>query len=160
MLDPEIRLRFRRLVETETACAERLLEVLEQEHRALLARDTAALERAGEDKVPLLRELEQRLAAHEGFLKALRLPPGKAGNLALLERLTAPGEERKLWQRLQEVAALCRDHNERNGAILAASRARVRRSLEILRGPPEATRTYGKGGETRHAGQCQILGRA
>lgn len=160
MPDSDIRIRFCRLVQTEIACAERLLLTLEQEHQALLARDTTALERASSDKVPLLRELEQRLVAHDGFLRDLRLPPGKAGNLTFLGQLSLDAEEHGLWRRLQEIADTCRTRNERNGSILAASRARVQRSLEILRGLPEATRTYGKGGETRHSGRSQILGQA
>jgi flagellar biosynthesis/type III secretory pathway chaperone len=91
MTDKESVNRFRRLVQAQIGCAEKLIKALEQERLALLARDAQELTRVGTSKTTLLREMEQRLQAHETFLKALRLPPGKEGSEALLKTLPKDG---------------------------------------------------------------------
>ncbi len=160
MTDKESVNRFRRLVQAQIGCAEKLIKALEQERLALLARDAQELTRVGTSKTTLLREMEQRLQAHETFLKALRLPPGKEGSEALLKTLPKDGDEWNLWRKLQELATQCRDHNEVNGSLLAASRARMERAFQILRGVPENTRTYGRGGDSQYYSDSQVLGKA
>lgn len=158
MHSPDIIKLFRRLIEREIGCSERLEEILADEQRALTARDPQVLQEALAQKQGLLRELEQSVAAHEGFLTARRLPPGKAGTRAFLSSLPQDAPEHALWQRLQEVAVGCRENNRVNGSLVALGKVRTQRALEILCGSPDNAKTYGKAGEARNAGRPRFLG--
>lgn len=149
---------FGRLMQQEIDCAERIGKVLNEERQALGGRDPEALERVTVAKQTLLKEMEQRVAAHEGFLSARRLPPGKAGTEQFLADLPQDSELPALWQRLQESAAQCRDENRVNGSIVALSRVRVQRALELLHGKPDNAKTYGREGETHASARSQFIG--
>jgi len=159
MHDPETIALFRRLIGQEIACAEALCRVLGEEYTALAAGDPGTLERVIAAKRELLGEMEQRVAAHEGFLSARRLPPGKGGTELFMARLPPQAPERGLWQRLRELAGQCRAQNEVNSSLLCLSRARTQRALELLRGPRDGLRTYGRTGATRGGGDSQLIGR-
>jgi flagella synthesis protein FlgN len=155
---PDTLLLLRRLMQQEIDASERLGSALAAEREALGRRDPAALEAAIAGKLAATRELQQRLEAHEGFLAARGLPPGRPGTERFLSLLPADGEERRLWRRLQELARECRDGNEVNGNLVSLSRVRTQRALEILRGPADAARTYGRLGQTHCAGRSQFIG--
>ncbi len=157
MSNPETIELFRRLMQQEIDCAERLAAALQREQNALSDRDLVALEQVSLDKPVLLDEMEQRAAAHEGFLTARGLPPGRAGNKAFLQSLAANAAEHGIWRRLQSIAGTCRELNQVNGKLVLLSRARTQRALEILRGTPDNAKTYGKGGLTRNSVRSQFI---
>jgi hypothetical protein len=105
-----------------------------------------------------VRALEQGVTAHEGFLFARRLPPGKAGTEIFLNGLAPDAPERTLWQKLQRVAARCRDNNQVNGNLVALGRVRTQRALEILQGGNNTAKTYGRGGNTHNGSTQRFLG--
>jgi len=159
MHDPETTALFRRLIQQEIACAEALCRVLSDEQTALAASDPNALEQITAAKRELLGEMEQRVATHEGFLSARRLPAGKQGTELFVAGLPHQAPERGLWQRLRELAGQCRAQNEVNGSLLCLSRVRTQRVLELLHGPREGLRTYGRSGVTRSGSESQLIGR-
>ena len=158
MYNPEAVELFRRLLMQEIDCAQRLMALLDEERQALGGRDAQALEQVTEAKRALLAETEQRVAAHEGFLSARRLPAGRAGTERFLSGLPKDAAERSLWQRLQELAAACREANEVNGRVVALSRIRVQRTLELLHGQPDAGKTYGKAGQSQSSARRTYIG--
>ncbi len=158
MHSPETLALFRRLMEQEIDCSERLGEALATEQEALASHAPDALLTAVELKRRLTHSLEQSVSAHEGFLAARRLPPGKSGTEAFLRPLPQDAPERIVWQRLQKVAARCRDHNQINGNLVALSRIRTQRALEILQGGNDNAKTYGRAGNTRGAAAQRFLG--
>lgn len=157
MNSPETVELFRRLMQQEIDCAERLVKTLQREQDALSCRDLDGLEQAGLDKQVLLGEMQQRSAAHEGFLAARGLPPGRTGSTAFMQSLPANAAEHGIWQHLQSIAATCRELNQVNGKLVVLSRARTQRALEILRGTPDNAKTYGKAGLTRNSARSQFI---
>ncbi len=158
MHSPETLALFRRLIQQEIDSSERLGEALATEQAALTSCNPDTLLNAVAQKQGLMRALEQGVSAHEGFLIARRLPPGRAGTESFLKGLPADAVERQLWQKLQKVAAGCRDHNQVNGNMVALGRVRTQRALEILHGGNDSAKTYGRAGATRGSGVQRFLG--
>jgi flagellar biosynthesis/type III secretory pathway chaperone len=158
MHSPETLALFRRLVEQEIDCSKRLEEALATEHAALSSPTPQPLLEALTRKQELVKEMERSVAAHEGFLAARRLPPGKTGTESFLKPLPESAQERRLWQSLQEIAGHCRDRNQANGSLVALGRTRTQRALEILHGGSHSAKTYGKSGTTRGGGAQRFLG--
>ena len=159
MYDPETRKLFQQLLRQEVSCAERLAQLLAEERDQLTSGDPDTLIGITEDKAELLKELDRWVAAHEGFLQARRLPPGKQGSEAFLRTLPERAQEWGLWRRLQEIAAVCRDGNEINGGIVTLGHARVRRALDLLRGTSVGTTTYGRAGVSNGDKVSQFIGK-
>jgi flagellar biosynthesis/type III secretory pathway chaperone len=159
MHSPETVALFRRLLEQQIACAEGLCQALAREGTALGSGTPEHVEEAATAKQELLAQMEQRLAAYEGFLAARRLPSGRRGSELFLAQLPAKAPERALWERLRELARQCREQNEVNGSLVAMCRTRAERALELLRGPGERLRTYGRAGTTRGASIPHLIGR-
>jgi flagellar biosynthesis/type III secretory pathway chaperone len=162
MHKPESIALFERLIEQEINCAKRLSEALSVERAALskAMSDPQSLDQASRAKSALLEEMEQRVAAHEGFLASRRLAPGKQGTENYLRG--APGDARAhgLWRQLQEIAGACQQANEINGNIILLSQARLQRALDTLRGKQDTAKTYGRGGQTRSAAHSQFIAKA
>ncbi len=158
MHKPEVIALFRRLLRQEIDCAERLAAAIDEERRTFGARDPAALERLTARKRELLQEMEQRVASHEGFLAARRLPPGRQGTESFMQALPPDAEEHGLWRQLRQLAERCRDGNAVNGRIVTMNRVRVQRALELLRGGADSGRTYGREGEARLSARRQFIG--
>lgn len=149
---------FRRLVQQEIDCAQRLIGILEAENRALEVQDPETLDQCSGQKQHLLVEMTRHVTAQEGFLAAQRLPPGREGMNRFIAELGEDAEERRLWRQLEELARACRDGNEINGNIITLSRVRVQRALEVLRGPGDTGKTYGREGATHLAKQSNSFG--
>ena len=160
MQNPETLTLFRRLIEQEIACSERLHDILVEERQALSSHAPDPLLEAVSRKQAAIKALEQSVTAHEGFLAARRLPPGKKGTEAFLNGLPDNAPERTLWKRLQEIAARCREHNQSNGSMVALGRVRTQRALDILKGGDNSGRTYGRAGNTRNAAAQRFLATA
>ena len=139
MHSPETIAMFNRLIQQAIASASQLALALEDEREALGQADPGVLTEAVEAKLARLSELEQRLAAHEGFLAARRLPPGRRGTEIFLHRLPGRAAERVLWEQLQQLAAHCRERNEVNGSVVALRTVRTRRALQVLTEPCAVT---------------------
>jgi flagellar biosynthesis/type III secretory pathway chaperone len=149
---------LQRLLLQAISASERLLTALNQEREALTGRDPTTLEQAVAAKLAAAQEVRQRLSAHEGFLAARRLPPGRTGTERFLAGLPVEAEARKLWERLQAVARACRDGNDLNGSLVTLGRARTQRAMDILHGNRrDPARTYGRLGQTSLSGHSQLL---
>ena len=150
---------FRGLLEQGLASADRLEGVLAAERNALRTGDPDALQRLTDEKLALLQDLERWAAAHERFLRAQQLPPGRQGSEMFLAGLPHAAEEHMLWRRVRQTVSACRDSNEVNGGIVTLSRARVQRALMVLSGGSSEPSTYGKAGATRSGPNPQLIGK-
>lgn len=141
-------------------CSQRLLDVLQQEDRALRRTDTDSIDQITAAKQALILEMESHQRAQDRFLAAHNLPPGPLGIQRHLETLPADAPEQSAWKSLKALITQCRNRNEINGGILALSRQHVQQSLDILKGSPETGPIYGRNGEALSATRTSPLAKA
>jgi len=124
------------LLREELAATEELRRLLQREYDALKSRDLAELERVVADKQRCADRLRDGIADRLDFLRQRGSSADAAGLAAFAE--TLPASERietgELWAALEQAAEQARAQNEVNGAVIAASRNHVERTLAILRG--------------------------
>lgn len=122
-------------------CAE-IFDALEvallEEQRALQERDPEPLIEVAERKRALLLELQD-------------------GALALAD---LPQADAELRERLEKSFDRCRQLNQVNGGVVAASRGATEKALAVLRGDTRATALYDSHGDTRAAGSTRPLAQA
>lgn len=111
---------------------------LVEEQQALLDRDPEVLLAVAERKRSLLVELQQIAAS------LVELPAA------------APA----LRERLEATFARCRQLNQINGGVVAASRGATEKALALLRGDHVAVPLYDSHGDTRAAGGSRSLAQA
>ena len=114
---------------------------LEDERRALLARDGDALLGAVNVKAA-------RLAAADAIARGNRMGRGFSGDAGIGQR----------WQQVVALTEECRALNEANGQMIRGQRRRVGGALRILRGETAAPAEYGPAGESRMRIGQRLLG--
>lgn len=129
----------------------RLHQLLDAEHAAIAARDTAALDQLITAKLPLLAELEGFARERLSLLQKAGLSADRAGFEALLSR---EGNDTptlmKQWDALQELLEACREQNRVNGLVLDASYRATQQALGILLGQTREAETYDARGAVRN----------
>ncbi|HEV2538926.1 MAG TPA: flagellar protein FlgN [Frateuria sp.] len=114
-----------------------LAATLADEREALIAADALALDRAGERKQALMRQLEQLDAER---VQMLKLEPAAAARV----------EAR--WREVLEELKRCHELNQRNGSLVSQRLTQVREALAVLAGQGgDAKGLYGPAGEVRMA---------
>lgn len=130
---------------------ERLRALLDEEHAALAARDTAKLEKLTATKLESLNELEQLGKVRQGLLAQAGLTADRSGFESLLSRFSGP-EGRALadaWQAVQDLLRDCQEQNRVNGMVLDASHRATQQALAILLGQTRDADTYDARGAIR-----------
>lgn len=117
------------------ATAAGLRQALAEERQALHQADPAALNRAGDAKQSLLRQLEQLDAER---LQLLR----EAGTSDTLRQTS--------WDQVLRILQACQRDNQRNGNIINQRMRHVRKALSVLTGSDDEADTYGRAGLLRH----------
>lgn len=112
--------------------------VLVEERQALLERDPELLIEVAERKRMLLLELQD-------------------GALALVD---LPQADPAVRDRLEKSFDRCRQLNQVNGGVVAASRGATEKALAVLRGDHHAPSLYDSHGDTRVAGGTRALAQA
>lgn len=133
-LQAELDSALRTVVDEMSAAATQLISVLDEEREALNSADASALNRAGEAKQLLMRQLEQ-LDAERLHMRTASLP--------------ASQETQPAWGNVLNSLLACRDKNLRNGALVSQRLTQVRRALSALTGNPDANSTYSHSGELK-----------
>ena len=123
-------------------CAEDMLATLARENRALVDSNAAELEAASSAKAALVERLES--------LESQRTK--------LRETIAANTPGSAEWAQLRDVIALCKEQNQRNGALLKARAENVRIALRTLRGTEPDL--YSPTGQTRSRTDARPLGSA
>lgn len=130
-LQAELGAALRAVLDEMSATTAQLITVLDEEREALNVADAKALNRSGEAKQMLMRRLEQ--------LDVERL------HLCSTSTEAAQQVETQ-WQELLKSLTVCRDKNQRNGALVGQRLAQVRRALAVLTGSDTQSGTYGQNG--------------
>lgn len=136
-----------RLVEEESKTLAELAVLLEREHALLVQnRSVEALEDACEARQICMGTLLRIQDERRGMLRLLGLPDAPASLDALLARCDPDGALRSRWTATLEQARVCRELNDRNGALVNARMRRVEGLLNVLTGQRAAPTLYGPEG--------------
>jgi len=130
-LQAELGAALRAVLDEMSATTAQLIHVLDEEREALNCADAKALNRAGEAKQMLMRRLEQL------DVERLHLCSTSA---------EAAQQVDAQWRELLKSLTVCRDQNQRNGALVGQRLAQVRRALSVLTGGDAQKGTYGQNG--------------
>lgn len=112
--------------------------VLLEEQRALLDRDPEQLIESAERKRMLLLELQD----------------------AALALADLPQADSAMRDRIEKSFERCRQLNQINGGLVAASRGATEKALDVLRGDSHGTSLYDSHGDARAAGGTRPLAQA
>ncbi|HEY8159434.1 MAG TPA: flagellar protein FlgN [Methylobacter sp.] len=122
-------------------------DALKNLHQAELISSIAA------NKKQLVVQLEQFNTQIAQVLTTEKLPNDQDSIREYFNRAEVAGlstaESIGNWTQLMLVCAECRNLNEQNGASIDLLSRHTKRSLDILKGKPEFTNTYGSDGSTQ-----------
>ncbi|GLQ93836.1 flagella synthesis protein FlgN [Dyella acidisoli] len=144
-LQAELGAALRTVLDEMSATTAQLIHVLDEEREALNVADAKALNRSGEAKQMLMRRLEQ--------LDVERLHLCSTSPEAAQQVDTQ-------WRELLKSLTVCRDRNQRNGALVGQRLAQVRKALAVLTGNDAQTGTYGQNGSLQDTHRSVQLAQA
>ena len=105
------------------------------------------------NKKKLVVQLEQLNQQFARILAAEKLANNKDGVNGYFQRVQTMGlatdEPQKNWALIQRICAECKTLNEQNGAGIELLAQHTKRTLDILKGKPTSTNTYGRDGITK-----------
>jgi flagellar biosynthesis/type III secretory pathway chaperone len=128
------------LLDEQIEAMQAVREALEDERRALVARDGDAL-------VEAVNVKSRTLAAADALARRTRAGRG-SGDAGLGQR----------WQQVVMLTEQCRALNEANGQMIRGQHRRVEGVLRLLRGDTSAPVEYGPAGERRARAGQRLLG--
>ncbi|HRD65778.1 MAG TPA: flagellar protein FlgN [Candidatus Competibacter sp.] len=150
------------LLREELTAVEWLQQLLQREYDVLKTRDPASLEQVVNEKQACTDRLRKLMADRVDYLQAQGIAADAQGLAAYVD--TLPVAERigvdQLWTALEKVAEQVRAQNEVNGAVIAASRNHVDRTLAILRGRDSLDFLYDQDTRKVFGGGGQPIARA
>ena len=137
-----------RLLDRQLEALARVLELLGDEHDALLRRDVAGLELVTGSKTEALARADE--------LERGRL--AMAPMLSDMERYAQHPAIGARWDRLLDLTRQCRERNDANGRLIRRQQARVESALGLLRGDAaEGDRdVYGPDGGQRRGSRSPL----
>lgn len=152
-MDPRLcREQLERLVTDEARLMGELEKLLVTEYDVLLKNELAALETASEARQQCMGALLQIQDERVALLRMHGYSNDPAGINRLLDWCD-PGKSLKArWSACLELAARCRQSNDRNAALVAARMQRVAGLLEVIVGPGQRAAVYSASG-SRDAGR-------
>ena len=149
------------LMREELTEVERLQQWLQREYDALKARDLAGLEQVIAEKQQCVDRLRASTDARLDYLKAQGIADARqwvshVGRLPVAQRR----EIDTLWDALEQTAQQVRAQNDVNGAVIAASRNHVERTLAILHGRDSLDFLYDQDSRKVFGGRNQPIAKA
>lgn len=122
-----------------------LEQLLLQETQSLQSDDLEAIRRIGSARHQCVERLTRLDAERADSCRMLSFGTGGGALQKLLEWADPSAHLHRRWQANLEFARRCKEHNDRNGAIVSVKLSRVRRLLGKLRGAPLPA-VYGRKG--------------
>ena len=134
-------------LQEELTAVDALLHLLQCEYDILKARDLPALEQVVAEKQRCVDRLRDQIAVRLDNLRDHGLAADAQGMAAYLNRLPPADQTAatRLWAELEQATVRLRNQNDVNGAVIAAGRSHVERSLAILRGRDSLDFLYDQG---------------
>ncbi len=136
-----------------------LEQLLQQETASLQGDDLGAMQRIGRARhqcVELLTRLDSERA---DSCRMLSFGTGRGALEKLLDWADPSAQLQQRWRANLDLARRCKEHNDRNGAIVNVKLGRVQRLLAKLRGVPPSP-VYGRKGTRGGTLGARDLGRA
>jgi len=157
-LSPQHARAFATLVANTSKSLTALVDVLEEEQKALGQHTPAALESVLPRKQQVLSELQPLIQGRDQLQQALGLAAGISGGDQLLAALPADSPPAKAWSRLRDLASRVERLNQQNGQLLQHSQKTARMALGILTGRQNEPGLYGRRGKDKSKLSGQSLG--
>jgi flagellar biosynthesis/type III secretory pathway chaperone len=136
------RSQLERLLRDETTLLQLLEQQLDAEHGLLKSNDIEGLERAGTARQDTVAKLLRIDDERRQLCRLQGRGDDNAAMGALLRWCDAGGSLLEAYQRSAAQAQRCREHNDRNGALVTARLNRVGDMLRQLNPSGNDTRTY------------------
>ena len=124
-----------------------LQTLLAQEHDLLVSNDIEGLEQAGAARQRCVASLVQIEMERRSLCRALGRPEDPQGIESLLAWCDAGGTMKNRWNECAQLAAVCREQNDRNGMLVNARLKRIETMLRSFGGSHEP-RLYSSHGAT------------
>ena len=122
------------LLGEEAVLLSELEALLDRETEALRNDDLAAIEHVGHERHRCIEALMRIDSERRVACRMLGLTDGRTQFEQLLDRCDASGSLKSRWHAGLEIAARCKDRNDRNGAVVSAKLRRVEALLMTVRG--------------------------
>lgn len=132
-------------ISTDIEACNTLLLLLDKEQEALRARDTEALAKVIQDKVPALAQLEESVKKRVLWAN-ISLTDKASGKWDNFVAGFNRDELKKRWQQLKELTLQCQQKNEINGKILSRQQQIYGRLVGLLRGQTSSPNLYNASG--------------
>lgn len=146
-MDPSIcREHLQKLLGEESSALTQLEALLDREHELLLANDVDGLDSTGAARQECVGSLLRVEDERRSLCRMMNVPTDSHGLERLLRWCDPSSSLQRRWADCAERAARCRDHNERNGALVTARLKKVEGLLEVLTGRANQPKTYGRQG--------------
>jgi flagellar biosynthesis/type III secretory pathway chaperone len=148
------------LLNDETVCLRALEQLLQDEHAVLAAQNVAAVERIAvtrQEKMGALARIEEQ---RRGLCTLHGYTADWHGLESLLQWCDPEGSLLATLRECAQLALRCRDHNDRNGTMVAARLKQVEGMLSALGVPVARPVTYGPTGSASVQGYKRELGAA
>lgn len=134
--------------------ARKLYQQLAQEADALKdSPKPELLDATAANKKQLVAQLEQFNVQCGQILATEKLGNNQDGIKAYFQKAEAAGlptaETKKNWELMRLICSECRALNDQNGAAIELLANHAKRSLDILKGKPRSTNTYGPDGAAK-----------
>lgn len=147
------------LFNDDIGTSQQLLELIQDEFKALGERDLPQLEQILGRKLPLLTLLEQHGRQRRELLQSLQLSPDQQGLEQLATHSQQGSELLARSAQLSELLEQCRAANLLNGRVIRTSQISTNSVLGILRGG-ETPSLYDSRGSTARIAQQRPLSQA
>jgi flagellar biosynthesis/type III secretory pathway chaperone len=144
----------------EIDLAQQFSILLGQEFSAITTRDIATLEAIIRDKRLLVEQLENLEQQRNALLDAAGFITGPEGTGACLQWCDRQQQLASQWDRLQVLAAECRQKNRKNRLLIELCGQHTYAALCVLRGEEPRLGTYGADGDTKPQHGSRSLTRA
>jgi flagella synthesis protein FlgN len=144
-MNNDARRRLEDVLDREIDAARLLSEALSAERSALTGDSPDAVARQSQEKVQLLRTLEELEAQRREICVAADVKLEGNALASAESGIAAAVTER--WRTLMQLMSGCRSANEVNGYIIHLRLGQIRQLIDIVRGKPAAM-TYGPQGKT------------
>lgn len=158
-MDAFVDKQLQQLLSREVTYLQQLLEVLQQEHAALVATDLDDIKQASCDKQSIISTLEKTMATRNTWLSNSGLDIDHEELEASLKNISSDSSVlTDLAHKLESLSAHCREANISNGMLILKMEQITRRALNTLR-PNVSAATYSDKGQTSLK-NCRSLGKA
>ena len=144
----------------EADCLQQLLDILKQEHEALLAADIDALERVTASKNQVLAAQLDAESTRHRVLSQSSFDSTDEGLRQLIAKCDNREQLNDSVSRLNSLTQQCRANNRINGRLIMQKQEHARGALNVIRQTSNTASTYSGQGKTTATQINRTLGKA